>query len=81
MRGRLSRSYTSFFAHRWRPAEPSLNWIYIIRDPNDGLHEWQEYMLAHYRAAAKACKTTDPVEIHDTSLARRGRQTRFYFQY
>ena len=70
MRGRLSRSYTSFFARRWRPAEPSLNWIYIIRDPNDGLHEWREYMLAHYRAAAEASKTTDPVKIHDYMIRR-----------
>ena len=70
MRGRFSRDYTSFFARKWRPKEPQLNWIYVIRDPNEGLHEWREYLLAHYRAAAEASGSTDPVEIHEYMLER-----------
>jgi len=42
MRGRFSRGYTSFFARKWRPKEPQLNWIYVIRDPNEGLREWRQ---------------------------------------
>ena len=70
MRGRFSRSYTSFFARRWRPKEPQLDWIYVIRDPNEALHEWREYLLAHYRAAAEESGTTDPVQIHEYMLKR-----------
>ena len=70
MRGRFSRSYTAFFARKWRPKEPQLDWIYIIRDPNEALHEWREYMLAHYRTAAKKSGTTDPVRIHKYMLDR-----------
>ena len=70
MRGRISCSYTAFFARKWRPKEPQLDWIYIIRDPNEALHELREYMLAHYRTAAEESGTTDPVRIHKYMLDR-----------
>ena len=70
MRGRLSRDITSFFARKWRPEDPSFNWIYIIRDPNDGLNEWRQYSLAHYKAACDCAHSSNPAEINDYMIQR-----------
>ena len=70
MRGRLSRGFTSFFARKWRTAEPSMMWIYLIRDPNDALREWREYLLVHYKIAAEAAETTDPIDVHRYMIDR-----------
>lgn len=70
MRGLLSRSYTAFFARRWRLEEPSLNWIYVIRDPKDALREWREYLTVHYNVAAEAAGSKDPLKIHKYMIER-----------
>eukprot|EP00536_Pseudo-nitzschia_multiseries_P010371 jgi/Psemu1/25715/gm1.25715_g len=59
MRGKLTRDFTSYLARRWRPKEPALNWIYMIWDPDDALHEWREYLLMHYKATSESCGSTN----------------------
>ena len=71
MRGRISRNFTSFFARLWRKEDPRLNWIYLIRDPNDGLNEWRQYLLAHYREVSEQVASTNPAIMHDYMIRRR----------
>ena len=70
MRGRISRDFTAFFARLWREEDPRLNWIYLIRDPKDGLNEWRQYLLAHYREASEKSGSTNPAVIHDYMIKR-----------
>jgi len=42
----------------------------VIRDPKEALQEWRQYLLAHYRSAADACGSSNPVTIHEHMLQR-----------
>jgi hypothetical protein len=70
MRARLSRDYISYFVRKWRPTDPQLNWIMVIRDPKEALQEWREYLLAHYRCAADASGKSNPFEVHEYMIER-----------
>ena len=70
MRGRLCRDLTSYFARRWRPTEKGLNWIYLIRDPNDGLEEWRDYMVAQYKAASESANSNNAITVHRYMIKR-----------
>eukprot|EP00536_Pseudo-nitzschia_multiseries_P004014 jgi/Psemu1/9029/gm1.9029_g len=70
MRGKVTRDFTSYFARRQRPKEPALNWIYMIRDPDDALHEWREYLLKHYKATSESCGSTNEVDMHIYQIKR-----------
>ena len=70
MRGRLCRDLTSYFARRWRPTEKGLNWIYLIRDPNDGLEEWRDYMVAQYKAASESANSNNVITVHRYMIKR-----------
>ena len=58
-RGELCQDLTAYFARKWRPTEKGLKWIYEIRDPKDGLTEWREYMMAHYKAASESARSNN----------------------
>eukprot|EP00536_Pseudo-nitzschia_multiseries_P009181 jgi/Psemu1/22556/gm1.22556_g len=70
MRGKLTRYFTSYFARRWRPKEPALNWICMIWDPDDALHKWREYLLMHYKATSESCGSTNEVDMHIYQIKR-----------
>lgn len=70
MRGSLCRDLTSFFASKWRHTEKGLDWIYKIRNPNDGLTEWREYLMAHYVAASESCGSKNARDVHLYMLKR-----------
>lgn len=70
MRGRLTRDFTAYFARMWRKEDPRLNWIYLIRDPNDGLNEWRQYLMAHYKEVSEQSGTNNPAEMHDYIITR-----------
>ena len=69
-RGELCLDLTAYFARKWRPTEKGLKWIYEIRDPKDGLTEWREYLMAHYRAASESARSNNVREIHNYMLKR-----------
>ena len=70
MRGRLSRDFTAFFVRKWRQEDPRLNWIYLIRDPKDGLNEWRQYLLAHYREVAERSGSDNPADMLEYMIKR-----------
>ena len=65
MRGRLCHDVFAFFGRKWRPSDPSFNWITTIRDPNDALLELPQYLLCHYRAAAEAAANVCDIPFQD----------------
>ena len=67
MRGRLCQDVFAFFGRKWRPSDPSFNWITTIRDPNDALLELPQYLLCHYRAAAEATAKDFAIPLEDLS--------------
>ena len=70
-RGDLCQDLTAYFARKWRPTEKGLKWIMgEIRDPKDGLTEWREYLMAHYKAASESAGSNNVQEIHNYMLKR-----------
>ena len=65
MQGRLCHDVSAFFGRKWRPSDPSFNWITTIRDPNDALLELPQYLLCHYRAAAEAAANVCDIPFQD----------------
>ncbi len=79
MRGRVVQDVFGWFASRWRPTDPQLNWLLCVKDPTDFVLEMPQHLLAHYRGAYDCLEmklgsdnesAITPMAVHDHMIDR-----------